>query len=55
MVRKLIPAQQLESEAVFLWKKVIIPDVSGISSPFDELSRMQGEITYALLTRAPLY
>ena len=50
MVRKLLLAQPLISEAVFLPQ-----DVSGISSPFDRLSQMPGQITYALLTRAPLY
>jgi hypothetical protein len=30
-------------------------NVSGISTPFEVLSPMQGQVTHALLTRAPLY
>ncbi len=29
--------------------------LSGISTPFEVLSQIQGQITHALLTRAPLY
>ena len=55
MVRKPLLAQWLISEAIFLWIQSIIPDVSGISTPFGGLSQMRGQVTYALLTRAPLY
>ena len=29
--------------------------LSGISGPFGQLSRFQGQVTHVLLTRAPLY
>ena len=49
------PRTVAPNEATFLWYQSIIPDVSGISTPFGGLSRMRGQVTYALLTRAPLY
>ena len=36
-------------------KTEVFETISGISTAFAELSQIQGQVTHALLTRAPLY
>src|SRR6185295_10641301 len=55
MGRRLIPERELSRRGP-LWKppRKVAPSCC-ISSPFGGLSTTRGEITYVLLTRAPLY
>jgi hypothetical protein len=38
----------------FLWKFLVLPNVCGISSPFELLSPAEGQVSYVLRTRSPL-
>ena len=51
MIRGLIQGRQVRRSPPFRG----VSDLCGISSPFQTLSPTQGQITHALLTRAPLY
>jgi hypothetical protein len=38
----------------FLWNVLVIPNICGISSPFELLSPAEGQVSYVLRTRSPL-
>ena len=54
MVRELIPRRQALRSPPFPTFPAGLADVYGISFPFEKLSPTEGQITHALLTRAPL-
>ena len=54
MVRELIPRRQALRSPPFPTLPAGLIDVYGISFPFEKLSPTEGQITHALLTRAPL-
>ena len=54
MVRELIPRRQALRSPPFPTLPAGLVDVYGISFPFEKLSPTEGQITHALLTRAPL-
>ena len=41
--------------SILLYSKMSAGELSGISPPFDGLSRSSGQVTHVLLTRAPVY
>ena len=53
MSRRLIPRQGPKASLTPPAEANVV--LSGISAPFETLSRTKGQITHALLTRAPLY
>ena len=54
MVRRLILIQKHIQRPPFPATTKVVVGLSGISTPFEVLSRIPGQIIYALLTRAPL-
>ena len=56
MVRgSLLKRQLSKKRSPFISKTTVSETVSGISNAFAKLSQIQGQVTHALLTRAPLY